>query len=249
MSGPRYLVRFDDICPRMNWQIWEQVEGLLQANGIRPLLAVVPDNRDPALEAGDECVAFWDRVRSWQSRGWAIGLHGYQHVYCTSSPGLIGLNARSEFAGLPESEQAMKLDAAISVFRREQVKVDCWIAPGHSFDAVTVKLLHARGITVISDGFFRRPVRWLGCTWVPQQLWKFRPMPEGTWSVCFHHNGFRPDDLSRLGSDLVHYRDGITDLARVLSDGEVPPRSLGDSLFSALWLMALRLRRAVGSAG
>ena len=42
---------------------------------------------------------FWARVRGWQARGWAIGLHGYQHRYVTHDGGLVPLNQRSEFAG------------------------------------------------------------------------------------------------------------------------------------------------------
>jgi len=41
--APRYIVWFDDICPTMNWAIWDDVEATLVEHGIRPLLAVVPD--------------------------------------------------------------------------------------------------------------------------------------------------------------------------------------------------------------
>ena len=50
MTHATYLVRFDDICPTMNWEAWEQVENVLVSEGIRPILAVVPDNRDENLE-------------------------------------------------------------------------------------------------------------------------------------------------------------------------------------------------------
>ena len=48
----RYLIRFDDLCPSMNWTVWCEVESILQAAGIKPLLAVVPDNADPQLCGG-----------------------------------------------------------------------------------------------------------------------------------------------------------------------------------------------------
>src|SRR5256885_866914 len=41
----RYLVRFDDLCPTMNWDVWKSVEEVLFRTGIRPLLAVIPDNQ------------------------------------------------------------------------------------------------------------------------------------------------------------------------------------------------------------
>ncbi len=48
----RYLIRFDDICPTMNWTIWEQVEQVLRTYHVQPILAVVPDNQDPRATGG-----------------------------------------------------------------------------------------------------------------------------------------------------------------------------------------------------
>src|SRR4051794_18231999 len=46
---PRYLLRFDDICPTMNWPIWDRVEQTLIDQDIQPIVAVIPNNQDPAL--------------------------------------------------------------------------------------------------------------------------------------------------------------------------------------------------------
>jgi hypothetical protein len=45
----RYILRFDDICPTLNWDLWAGVEEVLLRTRIRPLLAVIPDNRDESL--------------------------------------------------------------------------------------------------------------------------------------------------------------------------------------------------------
>ena len=55
----RYLVRFDDICPTMNWRVWEQLEPLLQAHGVKPIMAVVPDNHDRHLVVDAPQPGFW----------------------------------------------------------------------------------------------------------------------------------------------------------------------------------------------
>ena len=96
----KYLLRFDDICPTMNWQIWEQVDAVLKRENVMPILAVVPDNLDPKLHAAPARAEFWQRLRTYQQLGWAIGLHGYQHQYVNKSAGLVGIHAGSEFAGL-----------------------------------------------------------------------------------------------------------------------------------------------------
>src|ERR1700676_5179596 len=74
----KFLLRFDDICPTMDWKIWNEVETILVEEGIKPILAVIPDNQDETLHDAEPNRHFWDRVRSWQTRGWTIGLHGYQ---------------------------------------------------------------------------------------------------------------------------------------------------------------------------
>ena len=65
----RYLIRFDDICPTMNWSVWESVESILLKYHIKPILAVVPDNQDPQLVVDAPRPDFWEKVRQWQSYG------------------------------------------------------------------------------------------------------------------------------------------------------------------------------------
>ncbi|MEM5789386.1 MAG: DUF2334 domain-containing protein, partial [Syntrophobacteraceae bacterium] len=88
-SSTRYLVRFDDICPTMNWIVWDKIEPMLVQYRVSPILAVIPENRDPKLHVQPPVPAFWDRVRDWQSRGWTIALHGYRHVYVNQNRGLL----------------------------------------------------------------------------------------------------------------------------------------------------------------
>src|SRR5262252_3697380 len=88
-TSTKYLLRFDDICPTMNWQVWSEIEAALLDQDLKPILAVVPDNQDPVLKVDPPVEDFWERVRTWQARGWTIALHGYQHRYVTHSPGIV----------------------------------------------------------------------------------------------------------------------------------------------------------------
>src|SRR5687767_4013101 len=132
MNTPQYLLRFDDICPTMNWGVWTEIERILVGCGVKPVLAVVPDNRDPMLEVDLPVHDFWDRVRAWQKRGWTIALHGFQHRYVTPNAGICGLSNKSEFAGLRVEEQREKLRRAMEIFKREGIVARVWIAPGHT---------------------------------------------------------------------------------------------------------------------
>ena len=63
----------------MNWRIWRLLERDLFGLNIKPMMAVIPDNRDRELMVNAPGVGdFWNSVRSWQEHGWTIGLHGYQ---------------------------------------------------------------------------------------------------------------------------------------------------------------------------
>lgn len=245
MNQARYLIRFDDICPTMNWKVWDQFEAILVENKIKPILAVVPNNRDEHLVVMPPRGNFWDLVRKWQKMGWTIALHGYEHRYETHKEGLIGINKRSEFAGLPRDVQRDKLRKAFDVFKKQDVRVDAWVAPGHSFDALTVELLLELGLDVISDGYFWRPVRSMGALWIPQQLWRFRPFPGGIWTVCHHINDYSDVDIERFAKELSSYRNKITSLDEVLSANRVSLATIFDHIFARVWSTAVKAKRAL----
>jgi predicted deacetylase len=239
----KFLLRFDDICPTLDWKRWDRIESILIEECVRPIMAVIPDNQDPGLHEGEPNNRFWDRVRTWQDRGWTIGLHGYQHCYVNSNRGILGLNSFSEFAGVPLNEQIEKLRKALAIFHREGVRPDIWVAPGHSFDANTISALLSFGITTVSDGLSLFPYRdSLGVFWVPQQLWKFRAMPFGVWTLCIHHQHAPYTDLTQFRLNLRQYRNTLTDLPEVLGIYSLRRKTSLDALFGGAWRLALRNR-------
>jgi predicted deacetylase len=242
----RYLIRFDDITPEMNWRVWEEVERVLDRHRIKPLMAVVPDNRDASLAVGPPAPDFWDRVRSWQARGWTIGLHGYQHRYETSDGGIIGLNSDSEFAGLSREVQEGKLRAALAKFDAERVRAGVWIAPSHSFDDATLDLLAELGPRRISDGFFLHPhVDRRGLLWVPQQLWRLRKRRRGVWTICYHINRWKESDLAAFAGDVEAFAPAISDFETICAAYAHRKRRVSDVVMQRAYLQyLLTLRRA-----
>lgn len=203
----------------MNWQVWDAIELILLDQKITPILAVVPDNRDKALQVSPPNPRFWDRVRHWQALGWTIGMHGWQHVFVTNDSGILGVNRYSEFAGLARSEQERKLRAGRGVFDREGIQSDVWVAPAHSFDGITIELLKEFGFRYISDGFHLFPrVDNSGMTWVPQQLWGFRWRPFGVWTVCLHINTWARADVATFKEHAKRYRAVISNFDEVVQE-------------------------------
>ncbi len=212
-----YLIRIDDFCPTMPWDIWHRYEEILVANKIRPILAVIPDNQDKELHHHAPNDKFWDHVRDWQERGWTIALHGHQHLYSSKSRGLTGIQRYSEFAGLPFELQYEKLRQALAIFERERVHPDLWIAPNHTFDENTIRALIELGVSTISDGFHLYPhVDARGVFWIPQQLGDFHEMPFGLWTVCIHLNDGVHADTERFAKKIESFRFSITDVPEVM---------------------------------
>ena len=216
MKKARYLLRFDDLCPTMNWAMWEEVETILRREQICPLLAVVPDNQDPELQCAPPAPDFWERVRNWQARGWNIALHGFQHKFITADAGLIGLNRFSEFAGLPTSMQKEKLAQALAILQRENIVADAWSAPAHSFDQITLQCLTEVGLRTISDGLFLLPQTDAdGFFWIPQQLSDFRSFPVGIFTVCLHINHWDRTRLRDFEQNVIAYRHRLISLPEI----------------------------------
>ena len=72
---------------------------------LQPILAVVPDNRDPELEFSPPDPEFLERMRMLEAAGATIGLHGYRHLCESRGRSLLGLARTSEFAGVAAETQ------------------------------------------------------------------------------------------------------------------------------------------------
>lgn len=220
----QYILRFDDICPTMNWQVWNQIESLLDKHQIKPLLAVIPDCKDEAIKFGS-CSSedFWVRVNQWAQKGYDIAIHGYSHVYINKKAGIVGVTRQSEFVGLSEGEQEKKLSEGFRIFNERGVNTDTWIAPSHSFDFTTLKVLKKYGVTYISDGFGTSLFKYKGMIWVPCQIWnRIVPMKmSGVYTICYHHSMWTKADLENFERDIVEYKEQISSFKMIVNNSSI----------------------------
>ena len=76
------IIRFDDIAENMNWKTFNIIEKTLNELNIKPVLGVIPLNKDPELLMYEEIQEnFWDKIRKWNKNGWEIAMHGTYHLY------------------------------------------------------------------------------------------------------------------------------------------------------------------------
>ena len=76
------LIRLDDIAENMNWDLMKKSELLFEKYEIKPILGVIPNNKDQELlNYPKKNIDFWDQIRKWKDKGWEIGMHGNNHLY------------------------------------------------------------------------------------------------------------------------------------------------------------------------
>ena len=64
----RIAVRMDDITPDMDWQKFDRFKALLDSYGVKPLIGVVPDNKDEKLSIDPPREEFWDKIIFFSAR-------------------------------------------------------------------------------------------------------------------------------------------------------------------------------------
>lgn len=240
-----YLLRFDDLCPTMDRARWEKFERLLLEFEVKPLLAIVPENRDADLVRDDPDSKFWARMRLWQLRGAAIGLHGYRHMCVNEGRSLLPMYRQTEFAGVAYETQLGWIEAGMSILRGERLEPSIFVAPRHGFDRATLRALHDAKLPSLSDGFGCRPIRHQGITWIPQQLWEPVPQKNGLWTICIHSNWATEAQVAALGEFLRKHRERCIEAREAMKFAE---RSWsGDSaqtwMTAQFWRRWLRLQR------
>lgn len=210
MANISYLIRLDDACPTMDSVKWKRIESILDSYSIHPMVGIIPDNNDPKLKIDPEDSLFWAKALNWQTKGWTIALHGYDHVYHKSNGGLNPLWNKSEFVGLSYDDQYTKLENGKKMLNSYGLSVEYFFAPSHTFDQNTIRALSAIGINKISDTIAFEPYKNGDTIFIPQLGGRCRKMNiPGIYTFCFHPNIMEEKDFLLLEKFISEYRDSF----------------------------------------
>lgn len=216
-------IRLDDITPDMDWERFLAFKEILDGCGIKPLIGVVPDNRDENLHRTEAADGFWEYIKELQENGWCVALHGYRHIYTTKKGGLFPLNRFSEFAGVPFDRQKEMLSEAAEILEKNGIRTDIFMAPAHSYDRNTLKALKELGYCNMTDGFGSRPYRWQGMTFYPISFLLSRSLKRksGVTTMVVHTNEIDAAGMERMRrllseqqDHLISYRDFLAMASR-----------------------------------
>ena len=230
----RYIIRLDDASEKRNVENWTRMENLLDKYSVKPLVGIIPNCEDEEMAEYSVDTDFWDRVLSWQKKGWTLALHGYNHVYTTECGGINPVNLRSEFAGVPLSEQKEKIRGGIRVLSEHGVVPQVFFAPSHTFDENTlVALSEESDIRIISDTIATKPYSYKGFTFVPQQSGRVRKLRFNTVTFCYHPNIMKDADFAQLEAFIVENRAHFVEFPM---ECVTRKRSLLDKLLNYLYM-------------
>ena len=184
------LIRMDDISENMNWALMDKCEKLFDKFKIKPLLGIIPINKDPELLKFPKNGRFWERVESWKNKGWEITMHGCNHLYTQKSDknDIFNYGGNSEFYGLDYSTQLNKIKTGLEEFKKREIKVRSFFAPNHIYDSNTLKALKDSDIKIIIDGYGLFPYYKNEILFVPQLFYKEIFLPFGIQSTQMHIN-------------------------------------------------------------
>ena len=204
-------IRLDDITPDMDWERFLAFKEILDGCGVKPLIGVVPDNRDENLHRAKAAGDFWEYVKELQEDGWCVALHGWRHLYTTKKGGLFPLNKFSEFAGVPFAKQKEMLLEATEILKKNGIQTDIFMAPAHSYDKNTLKALKELGYDKLTDGFGSRPYRRLGMTFYPISflLRRSQKKRKGATTMVVHTNEIDEAGMARMKKLLTEQKDNL----------------------------------------
>ena len=213
------LIRFDDIAPNMNWKMMDKCERLLNEYKIKPVIGVIPNNQDPELMAYEKRDKFWQIIKNWKKKNWEIAMHGYTHVYDTETNkrDYFKYGGKSEFFGHSFKEQLSRLVKGKKIFDQNNIVINTFFAPNHTYDFNTFSALKNVGISRIIDGYGLSPFVKNEIKFLPQLFYKLIFIPFGIQSTQLHINYWNENDFIEFEKFIKKYHTKIIDIDTAFS--------------------------------
>lgn len=211
-----YLIRLDDASDRMDVNKWNKIEQILDKFDIKPIVGIIPSNKDEEFLKYNINDSFWNKAISWQEKNWVIAQHGFEHVYKTEDSGINPIQKRSEFAGLSYEEQREKIKKGFEILKSKGLKPIIFFAPSHTFDLNTLKALkNETDINIISDTIANDIYYYEEFYFIPQQSGQVRNLPFRITTFCYHPNSMEGKDFILLENFIKEHRDNFISFDKI----------------------------------
>ena len=240
------LIRIDDIAEHMNWQLMSKCEILFNKYDIKPVLGVIPNNKDPGLLKFPKNENFWGKIKKWQNNGWEISMHGYSHDYVTETykKDYFRLGGKSEFFGKSLDEQIEMISNGVEIFKNHGIKIRSFFAPNHTYDLKTFEALKKCGIKIVLDGYGLQPYRKNNLIFVPQLFYRILALPFAFQTTQLHLNEWNNENFVNFERFIIENQNKIVSFQKILN--HVSNSFLSNTINSILKLSLISIRKFRG---
>ncbi len=218
MKEKRIVFRIDDVCETMNHNNFKRMKLIFDKYGIKPLLGVVPINKDVSLNIDKKDPGFMDMMMDCRNNGWMIAMHGTYHVYTSHAKGIVTKRPKSEFAGLEPEKQLELIKTGKEKMVSDGIDTDIFFAPGHSYDRNTLIALKKYGFKYISDGRSFGKYERFNLQFIPVRHFNYIVKPhKGITTNCLHLNTLSDQAFVQIENYIKSYRDYIVPYSEVFN--------------------------------
>ena len=240
----KILIRFDDIAENMNWHLMSKCEDLFDELNIKPVMGVIPNNKDKDLLIYPRKENFWNIVKNWQSKGWEIAMHGCNHIYDkdTNKKDFFEYGGRSEFFGHSLEEQTDKIKKGLKIFKENSIKIRTFFSPNHTYDENTFKALKSSGINEVIDGYGLKPYVEDDIKFIPQLFYKPFFLPFGLQTTQVHLNYWTEKEFSKFSNLIRKNKKKIISYDEAL---QCISHNFSDKIISKIVKKILTLKRKI----
>lgn len=199
----KFIIRLDDITEGTNWKYFELLKDTFDKYGIKPIVGIVPINKDYTIEDKNYLISredFFAKVRELQDNGYSIAMHGVEHdLVKTHIKSLVDINNYGELVACTYEDKLKYLKNGLNILNQESIFTNIYMPPAHWIDDETVNVLSGIGFKYITDGLFLFPKKIKGIWFVPQQLWKPRRIYlPGIFTICLHINNNTIEEIHNI---------------------------------------------------
>ena len=138
--------------------------------------------------------------------------------------------------------QKQKIIKGQKILKSLGINSTVWVAPAHGLDTTTAKALKdINDLKIISDGFSFRPYKDHSLIWIPQQIWRFRKMPFGVWTICLHPSEMTANQIKELEKFITLNKHDFISVDVINVEKNKATKFL-DKIFSIVWSLLLKIK-------
>ena len=239
-----YLLRLDDASEYWDKEKWHRMHDLLFLYGIKPIVAIIPNNKSVSFLKYPLDSDFSDTVRAWMNEGWTPALHGCDHILDSKQGGINPVNLRSEFAGKSLEVQEEKIQTGYEKLLSMGIKPSIFVSPAHTFDENTLSALRNKSdIRIISDTIARDVYFKDDFFFIPQISGQVRRLSGGLTTFCYHPNTTTDEQFIKLENFLKKYSSEFIPFDKV--NLKYRKKSIFDKLLSAVYFVRRKIIRVL----